>query len=78
MCVALRAHLDQGSNTGSTQHCHLARVDAIGPEFPSVVHAQHPVQHVLLLTVARGRDYTVSACAQLQGHYYMNIYTGRD
>lgn len=52
-------YLDQRSSPRSTQHCHLSGIDAVGPVFTRVVHAQDSVQHVLLLTVARGRDHTV-------------------
>lgn len=53
-------YLDERPSLRSTQHCHLAGVDAVCPVFTRVVHAQDSVQHLLLLTVAWGRDHTVS------------------
>lgn len=52
-------HLDERSNPRSTQHRHLAGIDAVGPVFTRMVHAQDSVQHLLLLTVAWERDHTV-------------------
>ena len=68
--VSLCSYLDKRSHPRSTQHCHLAGIDAVGTIFTCMVHAQHSVQHLLLLTVARGWDHTVSTWAQLQGHCY--------
>lgn len=65
--VTLSPYLDERSDPWSTQHRHLPGVDAVGPVLTRVVHAQDPVQHLLLLAVAWGRHHAVSTGAQLQG-----------
>lgn len=52
-------HLDDGSSPSATQHRHLAGIDAVGPVLSRMVHAQDPVQHLLFVTVAWGRDHAV-------------------
>lgn len=64
--ISFYTDLDEWSGPWSTQHRHLTSVDAVGPIFTCVVHAQHPVQHLLLLRVAWGRDHTV--CTRAQQH----------
>lgn len=66
----LRPYLDERSSPGSTQHRHLAGIDAVGTIFTRMVHAQDSVQHLLLLTVAWGRYHTVSTRGLLQGRWY--------
>lgn len=66
-------NLDDRSSTRPTQHCHLSGIDAVGPIFARMVHAQDSVQHLLLLTVAWGWNHTVGTCTELQGRCYIWI-----